>query len=73
LQDNPFRILLKQEMMRWQWQQLDHMQIICNSLQANNHASTSSHNVYSPDARPDLMPNQQHQSTEALQAFFIAK
>jgi len=25
----PFWILLKQEMMGWQWHQLDHMQIIC--------------------------------------------
>jgi len=36
----PFWILLKQEMTRWQWHQLDHMQIICTSLQA----STSSLN-----------------------------
>jgi len=26
----------------WQWHQLDHMQIICTSLQPDNHASTSS-------------------------------
>jgi len=32
-------ILMKQEMMRWQWHQLDH---ICTSLQTDNHASTSS-------------------------------
>jgi len=25
-----FWILMKQEMMGWQWHQLDHMQIICN-------------------------------------------
>ena len=37
----PFWILLEQEMMGWQWQQLDHMQIICTSLQTDNHASTS--------------------------------
>ena len=36
----PFWILLEQEMMRWQWHQLDHMQIICTSLQTDNHAST---------------------------------
>jgi len=29
----PFWILLEQEMMEWQWHQLDHMQIICTSLQ----------------------------------------
>jgi len=28
-------------MMGWQWHQLDHMQIICTSLQTDNHASTS--------------------------------
>jgi len=37
----PFWILLDQEMMRWQWHQLDHMQIICTSLQTDNHSSTS--------------------------------
>jgi len=33
---------MKQEMMGWQWQwhQQDHMQIICTSLQTDNHAST---------------------------------
>ena len=28
-------------MMEWQWRQLDHMQIICTSLQTDNHSSTS--------------------------------
>jgi len=32
---------MKQEMMGWQWHQLDNMQIICTSLQTNSHASTS--------------------------------
>jgi len=27
--------------MGWQWHQLDYMQIICTSLQTDNHASTS--------------------------------
>jgi len=27
--------------MGWQWHQLDHMQIICTSLQTDNHGSTS--------------------------------
>jgi len=27
---------MKQEMMGWQWHQLDHMQIICTSLQTDN-------------------------------------
>jgi len=33
---------LKQEMMGWQWYQLDHTQIICTLLHADNRASTSS-------------------------------
>jgi len=37
----PFWILLEQEMTVWRWHQLDHMQIICTSLQTDNHASTS--------------------------------
>jgi len=37
----PLWILLEQEMMGWQWHQLDHMQIICTSLQTDNDASTS--------------------------------
>jgi len=35
---------VQQEMMGWQWHQLDHMQIICTLLQTDNHASTSSIN-----------------------------
>jgi len=38
----PFWILLEQEIVGWQWHQLDHMQIICTTLQTDNHASTSS-------------------------------
>ena len=34
-------ILMNQEMLGWQWHQLDHMQIICTSIQTDNHASTS--------------------------------
>ena len=30
----------------WQWHQLDHMQIICASLQTDNHASTTSLNFF---------------------------
>jgi len=36
-----FWILMKQETMGWQWHQLYHMQIICTSLQTDNHTSTS--------------------------------
>jgi len=43
-------ILLKQEMMGWQLHQLDHMQIICTTLQIDNNASTTSVTFYRPDA-----------------------
>jgi len=33
---------MKQEMMGWQWHQLDNMQIIFTSLQTDNHTGTSS-------------------------------
>jgi len=42
---------MKQEMMGWQWHQLDHMQIMSTST--DNHTSTSSLNFYRPDALPD--------------------
>jgi len=48
----PFGILLEQEMMGWQWHQLDHMQIVCISLQTDNHSSTSPLSFYWPDALP---------------------
>jgi len=58
----PFWILLKQEMMGWQWHQLSDMQIICTSLQTSNHASTSPLSFYRITF---LLPNnQQYQSTE---------
>jgi len=52
----PFWILIKQEMMGWQWHQLNHMQIICTSLQTNNHASTLPLSFYRPDALPATQP-----------------
>jgi len=52
----PFWILMKQEMIGWHWHQLDHMQIICNSLQTDNNASTSSVNFYRLGALPDVQP-----------------
>ena len=55
--DKPFWILLKQEMMEWQWHQLNHMRIICTSLQTDNDACTSSlHIFYRPDALPAAQP-----------------
>ena len=52
--DKPLWILLKQEMMGLQWRQLDHMQIICISIQTDNHASTPS--SFTPDAFPATQP-----------------
>jgi len=51
--------MLKQEMMGWQWHQLNDMQIIsiCTSLQTDNHARTASlHIFYRPDALPAGQP-----------------
>jgi len=56
----PFRILMKQGMMGWQWHQLDHIQIICNSLQTDNHSVFTGW-------MPFLPPNQQQRSTEGKQ------
>jgi len=48
---------MMQEMMGWQWHQLDHMQIICTSLLTGNHASISSLKFfYRLDAVPDAQP-----------------
>ena len=52
----PFCIFLEQEMMRWQWHQLEHTQIICTSLQTDNHASTSPLSFYRTDALPAAQP-----------------
>jgi len=61
----PFCILMKQEMMGWQWHQLDHtsMQIICTLLQTDNDASTLSLKIFT-GRMLFLPPNQQRQSTE---------
>jgi len=53
---NHFGFLMKQEMLGWQWHQLDHMQIICASLQIDNHASTSLLNFYRPAGLADAQP-----------------
>jgi len=56
--------------MGWHWRQLDHMQIICTSLQTDNHASTSPLSFYKPDALPVAQPTAskhgRHKSTEGL-------
>jgi len=62
----PFWILLEQQMMGWQWHHMDHMQIICTSLQTDNHASNSPvphHSVFI-GWMPFLLPNQQCQITD---------
>jgi len=53
---------MTQEMMGWQWHQLDHMQIICSLHQTGNHASTPS--LIFTGQMLFLTPNQQCQSTE---------
>jgi len=50
-----FWILMKQEMMGWQLHQLDHMQLICTSLQKDSHAITLSLIFYKSDV-PDAQP-----------------
>jgi len=54
--DKPFWILMKQEMMGWQWHHLDHTQIIYTSLYTDNHARTSPLSFYRPDALPAAQP-----------------
>jgi len=57
----------KQQMMGWQWHQLDHMQINCTSLQTDNHASTPSLNFFTGQML-FLSPNQPTQSTNSIKA-----
>jgi len=47
---------MKQEITRWQWHQLDHMQIICTLLHTDNHGSTSSLTFYMLDGVFDAQP-----------------
>jgi len=54
---------MKQEMMGWQWHQLDHMRIICTALQTDNHANTLSLNFFA-GWMLFLTRNQQWQSTD---------
>ena len=64
-----FSILLEQEMMGWQWHQLDHMQIICTSLQTDNHASTSPLRFFRLDALPAAQPTVSKQGRHIENAF----
>jgi len=56
---------MKQEMMWWEWHQLDHIQIICISLQTDNHASTSSLKLFT-GRMLFLMLEKQHKSIEGI-------
>jgi len=51
-----FWVLLEQEVIGWQWHQLDHMQIIYTWLRTDNHASTSPLSFYSLNALPAAQP-----------------
>jgi len=48
--------LMQQEMMGWQWHQLDHTQIICTLLKTDNHASTSSLKFLQTRSLSDAQP-----------------
>jgi len=47
---------MKEEMMGWQWHQLDHIQIICTLHYTDNPTSTLSLNYYTSDSLPDAQP-----------------
>jgi len=47
---------LLEQQMGWQWHQMDHMQIICTSLQTDDHATTSTLDSYRLDALPATQP-----------------
>jgi len=59
--------------MGWQWHQLDHMQIICTSLQTDNHARTSPLSFYRPYALPAAQPTASKQSTECIYCIVTGK
>jgi len=54
--------LTEAEMIRWQWHQLNHVQVICTSFETDSHESTSSLNF--KELILFLPPNQQRQSVE---------
>jgi len=60
--DKPFWILLEQKMMGWQWHQLDHMQIICTSLQTKPHRHFNPFLQAGcfPDAKPTVSKHWRH-------------
>jgi len=56
---------MKQEMMGWQWHQLDHIQIICTVLQTDNQTTPAPQHSLSIGRMLFLPSNQQRQSTKA--------
>jgi len=52
----PIWNLMKQEMMGWQWHQLDHMQITCTSSRQITMPAPHHSIVYRQDALPDVPP-----------------
>ena len=71
---------MKQDMLEWQWHQLDHIQIICTTLQTGNHASTSSlsflqaglHNQHCQSTEGQLLDHV-NENTEAQQVIDARK
>ena len=59
----PSWILLQQEMMGWQWHQLDHMQITFAPSSRQITTPVPQHSVFT-GRMPSLPPNRQRQSTE---------
>jgi len=48
---------MKQEMMLWQWHQLDNMQIVCTYMNEQMNTSTPSLDFFNePDALPATQP-----------------
>jgi len=64
----PFLILLEQEMMMWQWHQLDHMLAsTCIFAPCSRETTTpASHHSVFTGRMPFLPPDQQRQSTEGI-------
>jgi len=59
----PCWILLEQEMMGWQWHQLDHV-MQTSALCSRQITTPVPHHSVFTGQMPFLLPNQQHQSTE---------
>ena len=49
----------------WQWHQPNHMQIVCNSLQTDHHASTSSLHIFLQAGCPSCRPTNSVKSLKA--------